>query len=158
MKTTDEPILAEDPVLRETLKRCSPATYRAACQFRATGDRASLHTLISGVIERFVDRDLRDKLAVPAEAAPALRLREDLGLDSLTMMEVVMIAEEVLCITISYEELARLRNLGEVHDFIAGKLEQAEPGGATAPRGTGEAVAVPAEEAQPPAGQVSVAG
>jgi acyl carrier protein len=117
--------LPEDPALRETLKRCTPATYYAACKFRATGDTDALRTLIGGVVERFVDRDLRANLAGPLESQPALRLREDLGLDSLTMMEVVMLAEEVLPLSITNEELNRLQNLGHVHEFIVAKLAEA---------------------------------
>jgi acyl carrier protein len=109
----------DDPALRDALKRCSPATYYAACKFKAFGRSEDLRTLVLGVIERFVERQLRPKLA---DASDTLRLREDLAIDSLTMMEVVMIAEEVLRITVSNEELTHLRTLGEVHRFILQKL------------------------------------
>ena len=128
MHPYDDPAPADDPALRETLKRCSPATYYAACKFRVTGDAEALRAVIGGVIERFVERDLRAKLAGPADTVPALRLREDLGLDSLTMMEVVMVAEEVLRITISNEELTRLHRLADVHDFIITKLAERRGG------------------------------
>src|SRR5687767_5723647 len=75
---------AEDAALREALKRCSPATYAAARQFRETGNRRHLPAIVGGMIERFVDREQRAKLNPPDER---LRLAEDLGLDSLTMME-----------------------------------------------------------------------
>jgi acyl carrier protein len=117
----------DDPVLRDALKRCSPATYYAACKFRATGDLAALRAVVLGVIERFVERDLRAKLQGPANDIAALRLADDLALDSLTMMEIVMLAEEVLPLTISNEELTRLRTLGAVQDFIAGKVATAKP-------------------------------
>jgi 3-hydroxyacyl-[acyl-carrier-protein] dehydratase len=109
----------DHPDLREALKRCSPETYYAACKFRKTGEREHLHTVILGVIERFVERELRPKLAGSSEV---LRLREDLGLDSLTMMEIVMLAEEVLPISISNEELTRLRTLSDVQHFFDAKL------------------------------------
>jgi acyl carrier protein len=109
----------DDPALRETLKRCSPATYYAACKFRKGGQPEDLRGVVVGVIERFVERELRPKLQ---QADDALRLREDLGLDSLTMMEVVMIAEDVLCITVSNEELTHLKTLGDVQAFIARKI------------------------------------
>ena len=123
--SNDEPILEDDPALREALKRCSPATYQAACRFRSTGDTGALRAVMGGLIERFVDRELRAKVSGPADAGAALRLREDLGLDSLTMMEVVMLAEEVLPVTISNEELIQLHTLGEVHDFILAKVAAA---------------------------------
>ena len=105
--------------LREALKRCSPATYYAACKFRHTGDLAQLPAIVLGVIERYVERELRTKLR---DNPDPLRLREDLGLDSLTMMEVVMLAEEVLKISISNEELTELRTIADVQRFMRAKL------------------------------------
>ncbi len=107
--------------LREALKRCSPATYYAACKFRQSGDYTQIPTIVLGVIERYVERDLRPKLHGDSDS---LLLREDLALDSLTMMEVVMLAEEVLQVTISNEELTKLRTLGEVQQFMVAKLRE----------------------------------
>jgi acyl carrier protein len=108
----------EDAFLRETLKRCSASTYEAACQFRKTGNIAHLPAIVVGVIERYVEPDLRAKLKEPDDD---LRLREDLGIDSLTLIEIVMLAEEVLQISIN-EEPCRLRTLGDVRRFIECKL------------------------------------
>lgn len=104
---TDE----DDVKLRETLKRCSAATYEAAREFRKTGDVAHVAGLLQGIIERYVEREHRGKLA---QADDSLRLIEDLGLDSLTLMEIVVLAEEVLPISINNEDLCRLRTLGDV--------------------------------------------
>ncbi len=119
MNTETHPDPQDDPALRETLKRCSPATYYAACKFRQTGLPEDLRVLVNGVIERFVERSRRPALD---DGAETLRLREDLGLDSLTMMEIVMLAEEVLPITVANDELTQLRTLGEVQAFIARKV------------------------------------
>lgn len=118
MNTEDHPAPEDDPVLREALKRCSPATYYAACKFRATGSVTDLQQVVLGVIERFVERDLRAKLGPDADG---LRLREDLGLDSLTMMEVVMVVEDVFPISVSNDELTRLHTIGDTKRFIAAK-------------------------------------
>ncbi len=120
---------AEDAALRDALKRCPPSTYEAAIRFRASGDFAELSTIIRGVIERFTDSDRRARLHT---ATPNLRLIEDLGIDSLTTMEIVMLAEEALPITISNEELRHLRTLGEIEQFISSKLR-----GQTPPKGSG---------------------
>ena len=105
--------------LREALKRCSPATVEAALAFRASGDCVHLPVIVVGVIERFVERGLREKLATPSDD---LRLVEDLGLDSLTMMEIVLLTEDALPVTINNEELRHLRTLGHVKQFIECKL------------------------------------
>ena len=110
---------ADDAELREALKRCSPATYEAARRYRDTGDSTQLPVIVVGVIERFVERDLRPKLRHPS---PDLLLADDLSIDSLTMMEIVMLAEDVFRITITSEELLRLRTLADAQQFIAAKV------------------------------------
>jgi len=112
---------AEDAQLRELLKRCSPCTYYAAYQFRRTGDLGRLPAIVGGVIERYVEPALRPKLKDPSDG---LRLAEDLAIDSLTMMEIVLLAEDVLEISIANEELRHLRTLGEVQRFVAAKVRE----------------------------------
>lgn len=104
--------------LQEALKRCSPATLAAACEFRRTRRIDALNQVVVGVIERYVERGLRPKLHPPKDD---LRLVDDLGIDSLTMMEIVLLAEDVLRISVSNEELGQLRTLGEVRTFVAEK-------------------------------------
>lgn len=121
---TDEPVaspaapgftVADDARLRDSLKRCSPATYEAAREFRRTGNAALLPVLVHGIIERYVERELRAKLA---SADDTLRLAEDLRLDSLTRMEIVLLAEEVLPISIENEDMCQLRTLGDVKQRV----------------------------------------
>lgn len=115
-----KPFAPEDEVaLRESLKRCSPSTFEAAVQFRKTGNPEHLPAVVIGVIERFVEPDLRSKLK---DADDDLRLIEDLGVDSLTMMEIVILVEEVLQLTINNDELRNLRTVGDVKTFIDCKI------------------------------------
>lgn len=114
----------EDAALRDALKRCSEETYHAARIFRATGDPRRVPAIVQGIIERFVEGPLRAKLLFhPAD----LRLAEDLGLDSLTLMELVILVEDVLKISIHNEELRGLRTLGDVQRFVEAKLSAAPP-------------------------------
>ena len=110
---------ADDTALREALKRCSPPTYEAARRYRITGDTTQLSSIVLGVFERYIERDLRPKLRHPASD---LLLTDDLGIDSLTMMEIVLLAEEVLQIAITSDELIRLRTLDDAQRFIAAKV------------------------------------
>lgn len=110
--------------LREALKRCSPGTFEAACEFRRTGRPEFLDPVIVGVIERYVERDLRPKLH---SAPDDLRLVEDLAIDSLTMIEIVVLTEDVLHVSISNEDLMKLRTLGDVRKFIVGKVGTRAP-------------------------------
>ena len=104
--------------LQETLKRCSPETIEAACAFRRTGDATHLPVVVDGVVRRYVENDRRMKLDQPTDD---LRLIEDLGLDSLTLMEIVLLTEDAFGISVSNEELVQLRTLGDVRRFVVAK-------------------------------------
>lgn len=126
LSPTPAPIPLSEAKLREILKRCSPGTYVAASEFRRTGNVALLPVLVHGIIERYVEREIRVKLG---HGNDSLRLVEDLGLDSLTRMEIVLLAEEVLPISIDNEDLCHLRTLGDVKQRIT-ELVSSLPAGA----------------------------
>ncbi|MGH7957667.1 MAG: phosphopantetheine-binding protein [Opitutaceae bacterium] len=120
LATTPKSFASEDEAaLREALKRCSPSTFEAAVQFRKTGNPEHVPAVVIGVIERFVEPDLRMKLK---DADDDLRLIEDLGIDSLTMMEIVILVEDVLQMSINNDELRNLRTVGDVKTFIDCKI------------------------------------
>ncbi len=108
-----------DADLRELLKRCSPVTYDAACRLRATGDPGHLPVVVRGIVERFVAPSLRTRLRLPGDE---LRLVEDLGVDSLTLLEIVSLAEEVFGISVDNEDLVRLRTISDVVRFIEPRI------------------------------------
>jgi len=115
-----KPFTPEDEAaLREALKRCSPSAFEAAVQFRKTGNPEHIPAIVIGVIERYVEPDLRTKLK---DADDDLRLIDDLGIDSLTMMEIVILVEDVMQMTINNDELRNLRTVGDVKTFIDCKI------------------------------------
>ncbi len=110
---------ADEAVLRDALKRCSPATLDAALAYRRTGDVVLIPAVVLGIIERFVDPEHRPRLK---SGQTDLRVVEDLGVDSLTMMEVVMLVEESLKVAIKNEELRDLRTIADINTFIEGRV------------------------------------
>src|SRR5215217_5453449 len=120
VSTPPKPFAPEDEAaLREALKRCSPSSFESAVQFRKTGNAEHVPAVVIGIIERFVEPDLRVKLK---DADDDLRLIEDLGIDSLTMMEIVILVEDVLQMSINNDELRNLRTVGDVKTFIDCKI------------------------------------
>ncbi len=116
----------DDARLCDALKRCSPSTREAAREFRKTGSPAFLPAVVNGLIEHFVEPDARAKLT---RADDGLRLVEDLAIDSLTMLEIVFVAEEVLQISIDNDELRPFRTVGDIKAFLAAKLGRGYPPG-----------------------------
>lgn len=124
-RSAPKPFSIEDETaIRDSLKRCSPATIEAAIAYRKTNEASHLPAVIIGVIERFVEPDLRAKLK---EADDELRLVEDLGIDSLTMMEIVILVEDVLQMQINNEDLRNLRTVGDIKVFIDCKVRGLPP-------------------------------
>ena len=114
--------------LRNTLKRCSPQTVEAAVRFRTTGDVNLLPTVVYGIIKRHLAPENNRSLV---GATDDTRLVEDLGIDSLTMLEIVLSIEETIKISIENEELREISTLGEVKAFITRKLSGADSAAAT---------------------------
>ena len=105
--------------LRETLKRCSPETLEAAIRFRKEGDKAAVPVIVMGIVERFMDPELRPKLK---NGGDDMKFSEDLGIDSITMIEMVMMIEDTLKMSVDNNELRDLRTVGDVKKFLASKI------------------------------------
>lgn len=112
-----------DELLKETLKRCSPETIAAALAFRQSGDVSLVPTVVLGIVERFLEPEVVDTLK---NGDDSVKFMEDLGMDSLTMFEAIMMVEESLGVSIKNEELWDLRTVGDLKEFIAAKLSGVE--------------------------------
>ena len=88
---------------------------------------------MNGLIEHYVEPDARAKLT---RADDGLRLIEDLAIDSLTMLEIVFVAEDVLQISIDNDELRPFRTVGDIKAFLAAKLGRVYPPGLTLTSGS----------------------
>jgi 3-hydroxyacyl-[acyl-carrier-protein] dehydratase len=105
-----------DAGLREILKHCSLPTYDAARAFRQTGNPRYLRPMLLGILERHTDRDLRTRLR---EGGEDLRLAEDLGIDSLGLIEIANLTEDAVGFRVESEELRQVRTLGDLERFLA---------------------------------------
>ncbi len=111
--------------LKDGLRRCSPETIDAAVRYRETGDLDTIPTIVFGILERYQPSTAPVKLSQADEDA---RLIEDLGLDSLTLLEIVLTIEEVLKLHIENEELREIRTMGSLNKFLHGKITGADTG------------------------------
>jgi len=101
--------------LRESLKRCRPEIIEAAVHYRRTRDPKEAPKIVLGIIERFLEPEMRSKLQV--EDCDDLRMIDDLGVDSLIMVEIVM------KLSIPDEELRGLQSVKDVKDYISQKIK-----------------------------------
>jgi 3-hydroxyacyl-[acyl-carrier-protein] dehydratase len=131
--------------LKEGLRRCSPETIEAAIRYRQTGDLDAIPLVVFGILDRYQPATAPIKLS---EADENTRLIEDIGLDSLTLLEIVLSIEEVLKLRIENEELREIRTLGQLNKFLHAKITGAKPE-APAKRYTREQIALVLPQ-QPP--------
>lgn len=113
-----EQILSENQLesLKDALKRCPSGTFEAAVKFRTTGDMNQVPLLVLGIVERYIEPE--QKTLLNQTNSDELDLVDDLGIDSLTMMEIVILVEECTDISFQNEELRDLKTLGDVKSFM----------------------------------------
>ena len=109
----------EIEAIKESLRRCTPETVEAAITYRSSKDATQVPSIVTGIIERFLEPDLKPLIQ---KGDDSLALFDDLGVDSLTMMEIVILVEETIGISVENEELRELRTIGDVKTFIGTKL------------------------------------
>ncbi|MCP5043759.1 MAG: acyl carrier protein [bacterium] len=78
--------------------------------------------MAEALVER-VRRLVSDQLGIdPAEMQPNASILEDLGADSLDVVELVMAIEEAFDIEISDEEAESMRTIGDVEQYVTGRV------------------------------------
>lgn len=88
-----------------------------------------MNNLLSEKDTEAVFNILVEQLGVPrAQLTPEGRLQEDLGADSLTLVEITMALEERLDISIPDEEWERVTTVGELFEALANLLGDRERG------------------------------
>jgi len=109
----------EIEAIKESMRRCSPQTIDSAIQYRSTKDAGLVPAIVTGIIERFLEPEARTLLK---EKGDDVRIFDDLGVDSLTMLEIVMLVEDIIQITMDNDDLKDLRTINDIRSYISRKL------------------------------------
>ncbi len=118
--TTPGPLSGKTPeTLRSELHGFPLAAISAVLAFRETPSPAALDQAMRAILEFYLPSRLRRPLdTVPAET----RLREDLGVDSLTLAEATFKLDDLFGVAIETREAAGIETLGGLHAFLCGKM------------------------------------
>ena len=113
--------------LEEALEKLEgyPETARDALkQYAETGDHGALEVFVIEVV-KYYQEDNPD--ANPIDELPdSASLRDDVGLDSVQMIEAVFMFEDLFDLEIPNEELIKIETIGDVKAFFLKKLEELE--------------------------------
>ena len=100
---------------QETLVGFPPRITSAYVEFAEKGDLANLDIVVLGVLHFYLAKKPKESLdTLPGST----RLIEDLGCDSLTMMDTVFMVESLFDIKIDDNELIRLATLDDLRQHL----------------------------------------
>lgn len=105
----------EKDIFKETLKRCPAGTFEALIRYRESGSIEDLNVFLLGCIKRHTDKEYHELLDKGDDAVSFI---DDLGIDSMTMMEIVMMVEECLGVQIENQDLMNVRTLGDLNGYL----------------------------------------
>ena len=101
--------------IRETLDGFPPRITAAYVAFAESGEQANLDVVVLGVLQFYLAKKPKESLdTLPGST----RLVDDLGCDSLTMMDTVFMVESLFDIKVDDNELARLATLDDLRDHL----------------------------------------
>ena len=109
-----------EATIREELAGFTPATVAAVLRLQESATVDGLRAVLPGMIAFH----LPSGKPPPREPLPdEMRLREDLGLDSLALTEMAFKIEELIGVRIEIREVSGIVSVGELRAFLENKLE-----------------------------------
>ena len=100
--------------IRRSFRRCREGTSDAIIELHRTGNTELIPAIVRGIVWRYVHEDRRP---VVDQATPETPLAS-LGIDSLTMMEIVLDVQDALDLVIEDADLRHMRTIGDVVEFL----------------------------------------
>ena len=111
----------------ESLVGFPPRIVESYLAFAKNGESSCLDVVVLGVLQFYLAKKPKEPLDA---LAGTTRLVEDLGCDSLTMMDTVFMVESLLDIKIDDTELARMATLDELRGYIRHQVKNSAPSAA----------------------------
>jgi acyl carrier protein len=108
--------LSEDQIteIRRNFRRCREGTSDAIIELQQTGNTELLPKIVRGIVWRYVHEDRRPVVDEATEETPLASL----GIDSLTMMEIVLDVQDALDLVIEDSDLRHMRTIGDFVSFL----------------------------------------
>jgi acyl carrier protein len=92
-----------------------PEARKAFEEWSASGDDAALTRLVGALFKYLDVPDFESKLDEKGDAAS---IREDLGVDSLTLAEILFYTEDLLGLRIPNEDVLNLTTIGDLKKYL----------------------------------------
>jgi acyl carrier protein len=110
--------------IRHNFRRCRPGTADAIVDLQRTHDPKLIPTIVRGIVWRYVREEAQPRVEEAILETPL----GDLGIDSLTMMEIVLDVQDALELVIEDADLKQMKTIGDVIGFLEQLYSQLHPG------------------------------
>lgn len=100
--------------IRRSFKRCREGTADAIIDLQRTGNLELIPTIVRGIVWRYVHEDMRPIVDQATAETPLASI----GIDSLTMMEIVLDVQDALDLVIEDADLKHMQTIGDVIGFL----------------------------------------
>ena len=111
--------------IKHNFRRCREGTADAVIDLQRTRDSNRIPEIVRGIVWRYVREDVRplvDQATAETELA-------SLGIDSLTMMEVVLDVQDALDLVIEDTDLKEMKTIGDFIGFLQKRYVELHPAG-----------------------------
>jgi len=100
--------------IRRGFKRCRPGTVEAIIDLQRNSNTELIPTIVRGIVWRYVRENARARL----DQATAETALMSLGIDSLTMMEIILDVQDALAVEIDDVDLKQMKTIGDVSELL----------------------------------------
>ena len=111
--------------IKHSFRRCREGTADAIIELQRTGDASLIPAIVRGIVWRYVHQDVRPIVEQATAETPLVSL----GIDSLTMMEVVLDVQDALDLVIEDADLKDMKTIGDVIGLLQQRFGELHPNG-----------------------------
>ena len=104
------------PDIDEGFLNLSPPALDAIRQYRESHKPELVHTIVNGIVEKYLPPEMRDR------AAEAMKAPNAFGIESVTLMEIMLDIQDALGLEITDNELRGLKNFDDATVLLRQKV------------------------------------
>ncbi|MEY2546329.1 MAG: hypothetical protein QOG48_1446 [Verrucomicrobiota bacterium] len=106
-----------DPDIDERFLNLNPQALDAIREYRQTHKPELVQTIVAGIVEKYLPPELRDK------APEAMKSLNAFGIESVTLMEIILDIQDALGLDITDNELRGLKNFDDATNLLRQKVQ-----------------------------------
>lgn len=102
--------------INERFMNLNPEALQAIREYHATHKPELVHTIVNGIVEKYLPAEMRNR------ASEAMKSPNAFGIESVTLMEIMLDIQDALGIEITDNELRGLKNFDDATNLLRQKV------------------------------------